>query len=188
MLRHFRILEDQTFPKASDDESSPVNPPLCESDTRTPQPTFRHNRRRKNNHSVSKIFSTMELNSLPRKSPRNRTPKRQLLKRKRPRLNFLDSPFSFASGESSSFVSSPNLSSSIDSTRSPRPAEPKKVTPCNPKKYVVPDRPLKQSSRGSRVMRRFHLTLVIFVGPGFSLPCFVFTDARSIMQALARNN
>ena len=116
---------------------------------------FMNNRRRiKKNNSVSKIFSTMALNSLPRKSPRDRTPIRQL-KRKKPRLNFgLDSPFSFSSGESSTFVSSPSVSANIESTRSPRPNEPKKVTPCNPKKYVMPGRPSKQRSR---VTRRFHL-------------------------------
>ena len=129
---------------------------MADTSTRTPEPTFRHNRRRQNN-SVSKIFSTMILNSLPRKTKGDRTPIRQLKRRKMRRANFvLGSPFSFGSCDSSSFGVSPShcsLSSSLESTCSPRPEQPKKVTPCNPKKLVAPDRPLKQRPR---IPRRFY--------------------------------
>lgn len=148
----FRILEDktQTSPKIPEADLSPADNSMADTSTRTPEPTFRHNRRRQNN-SVSKIFSTMILNSLPRKTKGDRTPIRQLKRRKMRRANFvLGSPFSFGSCDSSSFGVSPShcsLSSSLESTCSPRPEQPKKVTPCNPKKLVAPDRPLKQRPR-----------------------------------------
>jgi len=135
----FSILEDktQTSPKIPEADLSPADNSMADTSTRTPEPTFRHNRRRQNN-SVSKIFSTMILNSLPRKTKGDRTPIRQLKRRKMRRANFvLGSPFSFGSCDSSSFGVSPShcsLSSSLESTCSPRPEQPKKSNPMQPQK------------------------------------------------------